>query len=354
MRRATASPSATTTLAERLLGRSPLEALSASADPLRAPDRRRLPVVRRRRRRRGRGRGRHGGAVGRHQRRRCRRRRGHQRRPRPHRDPRPDPDRHRRSRRRASSSRAPPLVLGETDPGLVPLFERRPPPGDVAAAPGVRLRAQRASPSAAGCSTCAPPAGSLRGRVPAPPRRPPGRQRRLRPRRRRGVLRPPLDGGRGRGGIRRGPGARSLRGRAAASPLVILDGAHNPAGAEAAALTLDGGLRGRGPPRRSSSASRRAAIRPRCSSAAPGRRGRGWSGLPLRPRPRALARHDVVAAAAGWASGPMPRPNVPEAVARALEAAGRRRARAGHRLAVRRSAPPGRAVSVAPVTAPSR
>ena len=93
----------------------------------------------------------------------------------------------------------------------------------------------------------------LRRRVPARARRPPGRQRRRRPGRGRGVLRcarstPTWS-------TRRSPpsGSRAGSRSSAASPLVVLDGAHNPAGAPAPAGALDEALRrrdGPGPRRR--------------------------------------------------------------------------------------------------------
>ncbi|MDZ7732508.1 MAG: cyanophycin synthetase [Acidimicrobiia bacterium] len=77
----------------------------------------------------------------------------------------------------------------------------------------------------------------LRRGVPAPARRPPGRECRHRPRRGRRVLRPPGGRGRGRGGVGRPPAAVAGRG-GRREPLVVLDGAHNPGGARALARAL--------------------------------------------------------------------------------------------------------------------
>ena len=156
---------------------------------LRAPHGGRVPLVLRRGGRRRRRRGRAARALGRHQRRRRRRRGAHQRRPRPHRRPGRLAAAHRRGEGGIVKEGAT-FVLGETDPDAGRRVRRHAGGRGVAARRRLRLRRRTRSPSAVGCSTCARPARRyeevflpLHGAAP-------GRERRRRAGRRRGVLRP--------------------------------------------------------------------------------------------------------------------------------------------------------------------
>ena len=119
-------------------------------------------------------------------------------------------------RRPASSSRAPRSCWARPTPTCADVFDADARGRALAARRRLRRAPRTGSPSAAGCSTCARRAASLRRRVPAAPRRPPGRQRRRRARGGRGVLRAAA---RRRPRARRRFGARAqpgpLRGRAA-------------------------------------------------------------------------------------------------------------------------------------------
>ena len=129
------------------------------------------------------------------------------------------------------------LVLGEPDPELRPLFAAEGPAETVGARRGLRRRDRPAGarrPRRRPAHAVRP----ARGRVPAGPRRPPGRQR-------------GGGGGRGRGVLRPGaatptwwprrspgcgcPGRFEVVHRA---PLLVLDGAHNADGAATVAATL--------------------------------------------------------------------------------------------------------------------
>ena len=204
------------------------------------------------------------------------------------------------------------FVLGETDPELADVFVADAGGGDLARATSTSGASRTALAVGGRLLDLRTPGGALRRGVPPAARRPPGRQR--------GGARVaaveaffgrPLE-----------PDARRARRSAAVTlpgrfevvqrdPLVILDGAHNPDGAVAAAETLaeEFAVTGVDAPRRSAcstAATRRAARAPR-------RRGRGRRSscctpdspraLPAararRARPRALGGRPVVVADVG-------------------------------------------------------
>ena len=143
------------------------------------------------------------------------------------------------------------LVLGETDPALRPIFEARNPERlvvrDVDFGVVSNQLAHRRSAAAIRHSAC-----SLRRRLPPAPRRAPGRQRRVRVGRRRDRDRHRARRGLVFGGFARveSPGRLEVVGT---QPLVLLDGAHNVAGAAALRRRAR-----RGVPRRAAHARRRA------------------------------------------------------------------------------------------------
>ena len=104
------------------------------------------------------------------------------------------------------------LVLGETDPELVDIFRagRRPSVSTSAARTSTCVENQLALGGPA--ARPAHPVRRSTPSVPAAPRPPPGRQRRRRADRGRGVLRRAARPGRRGGGLRRRPDARALRG----------------------------------------------------------------------------------------------------------------------------------------------
>ena len=111
-----------------------------------------------------------------------------------------------------------------------------PPPPTTASSTSTAWRT--CSPSGGASSTLRTPFGHLPRRVPAPARRPPGRQRGGCPLRRRAFFDAPLDAA----VVEEGFAAVTMPGRFEVlhhQPLVIVDGAHNPAGAEACAQVLD-------------------------------------------------------------------------------------------------------------------
>ena len=169
-----------------------------------------------------------------------------------------------RRRRRASSSRAATLVLGETDPDLVPIFAAR----GAARVRAARRRLRHACQRAGGRRAHARSLHARRPlprRVPSAARRAPGRQRRDRARRRGGVRRRAARRRRRARRVRavRSPGRLEVVGR---HPLVLLDGAHNVAGAEALRDGARRGVRGRRRARSWSDCCARRS-RPRCSRA---------------------------------------------------------------------------------------
>ena len=197
-------------------GRRPAGAAAGGgAVPLRGADRRGAGPLRRPGRRRGRGRGRPAGPLRRHQRRRRRCGRGDQRRP-DHTDFEGD-WRRRIAEEKAGIIKGPShLVLGETDPALRPVFLEEQHAGTWERGPDFGCEANALAVGGR-LLTLRTPLHIVRGPVPAPPRRPPGRQRGRRPGRDRGLLRPAAGRRRRPAGLRRGPGAGPLRGAVAAT-----------------------------------------------------------------------------------------------------------------------------------------
>ena len=130
------------------------------------------------------------------------------------------------------------LVLGETDLELRPIFDGGRRRRGLAPRRGLRLRREPCSPSAAGCSICAPRTAPLDDVFLPAARRPPGRQRAPSP------WPPPRRSSAGPStatSCATPSAAVALPGRfevVGREPLVVLDGAHNPDGAAVAAETL--------------------------------------------------------------------------------------------------------------------
>ena len=109
----------------------------------------------------------------------------------------------------------------------------------------VRQRVRRAGPGIRGRRAAAEAAGTRRdlpGHLPAAGRRPPGRQRRVGPGRRRGVLRRRVGKQLDTDAVQDGFAAVSSPGRlerVRTSPTILVDAAHNPHGARALATALD-------------------------------------------------------------------------------------------------------------------
>ena len=292
--------------------------------------------------------------VGRHQRRRRRRGRAHQRRPRPHRRPGRLAPAHRRGEGGHRRSRAPRSCSGRPTRRW-PTSSRATPAAATGAA-GRRLRLHRATawPSAAACSTSARPAAPTTTCSSPLHGAHQGDNAAVALAAAEAFFGRPLDAELVARGLRRRAQPRPLRGRRSATRCSILDGAHNPDGAQAVAETLAEGfavagetrlvvgvLDGRDPrelleilgaeptPRRSCAArpTRRGRCRPRrwptaSERSAGGPRSSPTSGTPLRPRAgrrrrrRRRARHrlalhgrrgpGVRAAQRCWAGRPWP------------------------------------------------
>ena len=127
------------------------------------------------------------------------------------------------------------LVLGETDPELAPIFDARGAGARVAARRRLRRARATCSRSAAGSLDLRTPGARVPRRVPAAARRAPGRQRRDRARRGRGVRRRAARRRRRRRRVRARCGRRAGSRSSRRHPLVLLDGAHNVAGARGVA-----------------------------------------------------------------------------------------------------------------------